>query len=227
MKAFVFAAGKGTRMMPLTKERQKCMLPINGRPTVEHVLRALPQNIDEIILVVGYQKEEVQNYFKQNFEGKKIRYVVLEELRGTGQTLFSCKEHIGPEEKFLLVFGDNLYSAQALEQLSKEELALLAIRHSQPENFGVALTDERGYLLQIEEKPERAKSNLVLCGAYLLNGKIFNYHLVKNEETREYFLTELINQMKEDYSFKIVESNFWHPIGSAQDLVDAQQHING
>ncbi|MCL5436004.1 MAG: NTP transferase domain-containing protein, partial [Patescibacteria group bacterium] len=92
MQAVILAAGLGTRMGSLTKERPKPLLTIENRTLLEHNLLALPKEIDEVVLVVGYLKDQVMAAVGQEFLGKKIRYVVQEELLGTGHALSQCKD---------------------------------------------------------------------------------------------------------------------------------------
>ena len=75
MQAVLLAAGKGVRMLPLTLNQPKPLVEIGGVPLIVHVLRALPPEIDEVIIVVGYKAQMIIDYLGETFEGRKIRYV--------------------------------------------------------------------------------------------------------------------------------------------------------
>ncbi|MEJ2277755.1 MAG: nucleotidyltransferase family protein [Candidatus Lokiarchaeota archaeon] len=89
MKAIILAAGKGTRLRPLTNKYQKTMVPVHGKPLIEYIIEGLIYaGFKEIIIVVGYQKEQIKQYFN---DGKKwnieISYVEQKKLNGTGGAL--------------------------------------------------------------------------------------------------------------------------------------------
>ena len=85
MKAVILAAGEGTRMRPLTRNRPKVMLPFGNRPILQHVIeQAIVEGIDEFVLVVGYRGETIVDYFGDGSKfGIRIEYVMQEERLGT------------------------------------------------------------------------------------------------------------------------------------------------
>ena len=75
MKAIVLAAGEGRRMRPLTENIPKPLLQIQDRPLIEHIVERLPEEVDELIIVVGYLGEMIKQYCSDNFLGRPITYV--------------------------------------------------------------------------------------------------------------------------------------------------------
>ena len=75
MQAVIMAAGEGRRMRPLTLELPKPLIKVAGKPILEHILDALPPEIDEVILVVGYKADMVKQHFGDSYHGRHIRYV--------------------------------------------------------------------------------------------------------------------------------------------------------
>ncbi len=75
MQAVILAAGRGTRMGALTEHTPKPMLLVNGRPVLEYIFDSLPEEIDEVIIVVGYLGSVIQKHFGGFYKGKKILYV--------------------------------------------------------------------------------------------------------------------------------------------------------
>src|SRR5687768_11120918 len=108
MKALIFAAGKGVRMMPLTAEKPKPLLEVLGRPLLERIIEVLPREIVEIVLVVGYKGDMIRGRFGHSFGGRRIAYVEQAEQLGTGDALMLCKHAIEPGERFLVVYADDL-----------------------------------------------------------------------------------------------------------------------
>jgi len=88
VQAIILAAGEGTRMRPLTYTKPKVMLPVANKPILQHLVENLSKaGIDEIVLVVGYREETVRNYFGEEFNGVKIRYVRQSKQLGTAHAL--------------------------------------------------------------------------------------------------------------------------------------------
>ena len=93
MRAVILTAGEGTRMRPLTLTRPKTMLPVGGKPLLEYNVEALRDaGIKNITMVVGYQKESVEEHFKNGSDfGVNIDYVTQEERLGTARHWTSCR----------------------------------------------------------------------------------------------------------------------------------------
>ena len=108
MQAVVLAAGKGRRLWPLTENRPKPMIPVLNQPILAHIVEALESaGVTEVILVVGANRERVQNYFKDGQEyDVEISYVVQEQQLGTGHALLQAEAVLG--ESFLAVNGDRI-----------------------------------------------------------------------------------------------------------------------
>ena len=120
MKAIILAAGEGLRCRPLTLTRSKVMLPIANRPILEHVIDSLEKNgINEIILVVGYEKERIMDYFQDGLNfGVKIKYVEQKAQLGTAHAIEQAKKLIDPDDSgFLVLNGDNLVEPKTIADL--------------------------------------------------------------------------------------------------------------
>ena len=117
LKAVILAAGEGRRCRPLTQTRSKVMLPVGNRPFMEHVINALAENgIQDLYIVVGYQKERVMDHFEDGVDfGVNITYLEQNELLGTAHALGKAEDYI--DEPFLVVNGDNLIDSRAVSEL--------------------------------------------------------------------------------------------------------------
>ena len=217
------AAGKGTRMRPLTYDIPKPMLPIKGKPILEYTLEILPEEIDEIIFVVNYLGEHIQNYFGMEHGGRKIHYVLQEELNGTGGAVHSCRHLL--KNDFLVINGDDLYRKDDMEEMLKNGLSVLAYEIENPKRFGVLKMDENGNLVDIiENKSEIKGKQLINTGTYKLNMKFFDYDLVPISET-EFGLPQTMMKMAKDFPVKIVRAKEWLPIGFPEDLKKAEEEL--
>lgn len=223
MQAVILAAGKGTRMRPLTYDIPKPMLPIKGKPILEYTISFLPDSVDEVIIVVNYLGEHIKKYFGKKFLGKKIRYVLQKELNGTGGAIHDCRKFLGG--KFLVLMGDDLYHKDDIRKISEKELAVLAYKVSDPTRFGVFRTDAKNHLIDIVEKPKTKEHKLVNAGAYSLNKNFFKYDLVAISET-EFGLPQTVAKMAKDFDVKIIPAKIWHPVGYPEDLKKAEKILD-
>lgn len=199
------------------------MLKIKGKPILEYKLEALPDEIDEIIFVVGYKRGKIEEYFGDDFKGKKITYVVQENLNGTGGAVQLVKDLV--EDKFLVMMGDDLYHPKDIKNILLYENAILASVAENPSQFGVFKVDKDGNLLEIVEKPIDPPSNLINTGLYALTKDFFNYELVPISET-EFGLPQTLVKMAKDFPIKIIKTDKWQPIGNPEELEEAGRKLN-
>jgi len=230
MQCVILAAGRGVRMGELTNDTPKPMLRINGQPILEYTLANLPEEISEIIFVIGYKGDLIKSYFGDEWKGKKIKYVIQENLNGSGGALHCAKNFL--KEKFLVLNGDDLYDCSDLEKLiANEPPALLVKKVNKLGRLGAIKTDANGYLLEIIEsgEPRDENLNLVNIGAYLLNKNFFDYQLVKKSteiSEKEFGLPQTLAKMAKDYKVKVEKAKFWQPVGYPEDILRAEKIIN-
>lgn len=198
MKAIILAAGEGLRCRPLTLTRSKVMLPVANKPILEYIIRALGQNeIKEIILVVGYKKERIMDYFGDGIEfGANINYVEQEVQLGTAHAIKLAKPFV--EEKFLVLNGDNLIDAGTIADLlagASGDITLLTVIREQTIGYGVVLQD-KGRVLRIIEKPREKISHLVNTGIYMFSPSIIDeIDRTPVSDTGEYAITDTIQRI--------------------------------
>jgi NDP-sugar pyrophosphorylase family protein len=217
MKAVILAAGEGKRLRPLTKERPKPLVEINGKPILEYTLAELPEKIEEIIFVIGYKKEQIKDYFQKRENKREIKFIEQNDFKGTADALFQCEPLFKKDERFLVLNGDDLYKKKDLKKLCNHQRALLGKHTENPQEFGVIELDKQGKLKTIVEKPKDKEEGLINIGCYILDPKIFNYEPVPITE-KEYGLPQTVAKMGKDYPVEVVEAKFWHPIGYPKDI---------
>lgn len=223
MQVVILAAGRGVRMGKLTEDTPKPMLEINGRPILAYKIEALPKIIDEVVLVVGYLKEQIIDYFGYKYNGRKIIYVEQEELNGTGGAINLAKDIL--KGKFLVMMGDDLYAKKDIESVIKHDLAVLGLEVMDPERFGIIKTNEDGAVVDIVEKPNIAGPALANIGLYVLNESFFDYPLVPIGNG-EYGLPQTMVRMKDKYKIYTEKASVWFPIGNPEDYEKAQKIID-
>lgn len=198
MKAIILAAGEGLRCRPLTLTRSKVMLPVANKPLLEHIINAVAENgIKEIIMVVGYQKERIMDYFGDGLEfGVNIKYVFQEAQLGTAHAVKLAKEYV--EGDFLVLNGDNLVDRGTIADLlagKNGSVTLLAVEREQTMGYGVVISEGRR-VTKILEKPKEIVSHLVNAGIYIFTQDIFEeINRTPLSATGEYAITDAIQQM--------------------------------
>jgi len=226
MKAIILAAGRGVRLRPYTHVTPKPLLKINGKRIIDYTLEILPDKIDEVIIVIGHLKWRVKWHLGERSRHRKISYVVQKEKKGTAHALYLCKNLLKKKEHFLVLFGDNIYVKKDLEKCLSYPLSLLASEVDDPSTFGALKFDDKRHLQAIIEKPKKKPpSHLVVCGAFVLNKKIFNYRMEAIDK-KEFGLPQTIVKMAQRLPIKIVKASFWMPIGYPKDLKKAKNLLS-
>ncbi|MEK6809932.1 MAG: nucleotidyltransferase family protein, partial [Nanoarchaeota archaeon] len=141
--AIIVAGGLGTRLRPLTETAPKPLLPIHGKPIIEHVIKNLHKHgISKIIISIGYKAEQVQQYFGDGSSlGVSIDYMLESEPLGTGGAVRLASKNL--TKPFFLAWGDNLmdlnFSSMEQEFISANVPLIMALTPREDvENFGVA-----------------------------------------------------------------------------------------
>jgi len=169
LQAVVLAAGRSTRTYPLTSTRPKPLLPLLGRPLLEHLLLQIEQLVDEAILVVGYRAEAIQSHLGARFRSLPLQYLVQHDPRGTADAVLQAIPRI--EDRCLVLNGDDLYHHHDLTALTRLRTAILVTTVPDPQNRAVVtLSGDR--VVDIVEKPPHAPPNaLASVGGYALEKK--------------------------------------------------------
>lgn len=221
-QAVILAAGRGTRMRPLTYDIPKPMLPIKGKPILEHTIGFLPDSVEEVIIIINHLGENIKKHFGKKFLGKKIRYV-QGKLTGTGGDLHCAKKFL--KGKFLVLYGDDLYYKKDIAKLCQTELGILAYKVDDPSRFGALKMDKKGNLIDIIEKPKTKKYKLVNIGVFLMDKDFFKYPLVPVSE-KEFGLPQTFVKMTDKKNIKVVPATHWHPVGYQEDLQKAEKILH-
>lgn len=210
-------------MRPLTENIPKPMLQIWGRPILEHILSDLPSEITEVILVIGYLKESIINHLGNQFNSLKITYIEQDQKMGTYKALELCKDLLDGNERFLMLYADDLHGAEGLKEcVNCGQNAMLVYEADDPTKFGVVEIDDNGIIIGVEEKPESPKTNLVSTGVMILDKDIFNFP-ARSHKNGELYVTDSVDQMiRAGYKFKAIRSSSWIPIGYPEDISRAE-----
>lgn len=196
MKALILAAGKGERMKPLTNTMPKVMLPVAGKPIMEHLLEeAKRAGIKEFIIIIGYYSDVVRGYFGDGAKwGVHISYVMQKNQLGTADAIIRARGNLGGN--FIALNGDCIIRSTDIKRLASAKTDTIGVTERlDVRGYGVVSTEGKR-VLSIEEKAEFPKGNLVNTGAYLFSQNIFEEIEKTQESVRgEYEITTSLEQM--------------------------------
>lgn len=233
MKAIILAAGEGLRCRPLTLTRSKVMLPVANRPILEHVISSLEKNgISEIILIVGYEKERIMNYFEDGLNfGVNITYVEQKAQLGTAHAIEQAKKLISPEDsEFLVLNGDNLVEPKTIADLLNNyegDASLLTVRMEDTAGYGVVLKEKKR-ATQILEKRPGDLSHIVNTGIYIFTPNVFEtIEKTPISENGEYAITDTLQLMIDEGKVitPIPTESKWLDAVHAWDLLKANSIV--
>lgn len=175
MKAFLLAAGVGSRLRPITDTVPKCMVVIDGRPLIDIWLEALyAAGIDKVLVNLHHLPDVVRSHLTARNGPPGVRTVFEPELLGSAGTLAASRHWIGEDDMFLACNADNLtdFDLRSLVDVHRQyrPVATLSVFHSdQPSAGGVVEVDDGGMVTGFAEKPREPVSDLVNAGIYALH----------------------------------------------------------
>lgn len=227
MKALILAAGLGTRMRPLTSNMPKPLIPVAGKPFLEHIITNLKkEGVTDIYLLLGWLQQKVRNYFGDGTKfGVRINYLRQEKQLGTAHAVSMAEEEL-KDGDFLCINGDVLVTPEilrtVLKQHKKSKSTVMSLYQvSDPSHFGIVCTDKKGVVTGIVEKPKHPTSPLINAGVYVFKPSIFDAIKKTTLSSRgEYEITDSLHILmgQEDiYGARIWDE--WLELGHSWDLL--------
>jgi len=182
MKAFLLAAGKGTRLRPVTNEIPKCLVPVNKKPLIDYWFDLFQKHgITEVLVNCHHLHSKVKDYLK-NQKRKLIKINIVHEKRllGSGGTIKANSEFVEGDESFFICYADNLTAAnlndmQKTHKSHSKTLTLGVFSTDNPGSCGIVEVDKNNIVKSFIEKPKNPKTNLAAAGVYIARKNIFDY----------------------------------------------------
>ena len=245
-KVVISAAGQGTRMLNLSKERSKHLICVNNRPFLAYLMdNVLLAGYSEIILVVGF-KPELMKEFKEDYldsikkiginkDNIKIEIINQHDILGPKEVAYGtacpikCAKDLIKDENFLSLAGDNFYSVNDLKLMNIDDNYnyVAGIKNDTPEKFGVLVKDGGDFLEEIIEKPKEFVGNLINISFYKFTPEIFEkVSQIKKSPRREYEITDAVSLLSKERKVKIKKINdFWMDFGRPEDVEKASKYL--
>jgi bifunctional UDP-N-acetylglucosamine pyrophosphorylase/glucosamine-1-phosphate N-acetyltransferase len=212
------------------------MIPIGGRPIISYVMESLRGNkISDIIIVVGYKKESIQDYLRDGESfSSHIEYLIQQRVAGTADAIRLAESHV-ENHPFLVLNGDQLIFFNSVEKVldihktypDDNVMGLVPVEH--PENYGIASVEE-SRVKSILEKPstKRLQGSLVNAGIYLFQPEIFSaIRMTKKSKRGEFEITDSLKSLIQRGSVRavLIDPDSWIDIGRPWDLLEANERI--
>ena len=224
MKAMIMAAGVGSRLDPLTKDKPKPLVPIANKPVMDILLENLANiGINDVIANTYYLADKIINRYSNNNFDVNFNFIKEETLSGTAGGLKKCQFFFDENEDFVVLSADGLSNADLLLGIETHKksgaIATIGIKQIPIEevaHFGVVVTDENGFITEFQEKPNvnEAKSNFINTGIYIFNYKIFDFI---PENTFFDFAKDVFPKLLELNQINTFEiKDYWSDIGTLE-----------
>ena len=234
MQAVVLAAGEGTRLRPLTEDKPKALVEVDGRPLLGHCFdRLLELDADELLVVVGYKKEKIIDRYGDAYEGVPITYTHQREAKGLAHALLTVEEQV--DDDFMLMLGDNVFEANLADVVNRQrenrtDAAFLVeqVPWEEASRYGVCDTNDYGEIVEVIEKPDDPPTNLVMTGFYTFTPAIFHAcHLVQPSDRGEYELSDAIDLLiQSGRTIDAIRMDGWRiDVGYPEDREEAERRL--
>ena len=204
MKVILPVAGKGERMRPYTNNLPKCLLPVGGKTIIDWIVAdTLPLKASETIFITGYKAEVIDEFLTQRQEWGKTHTILQSDPQGLGQAISLALPYIEDDEPILIILGDTLFQADIQSLANANENILYTYKVKDPSRFGVAVTDAKGNIERLVEKPQEFISDEAIVGIYYIKDvkalkDSLKYLLSNDIRTRgEFQLTDALQMMLE------------------------------
>ncbi|RMF94503.1 MAG: nucleotidyltransferase family protein [Candidatus Schekmanbacteria bacterium] len=223
MKAFLLAAGLGTRLRPLTNEIPKCLVPIAGKPLIYYWFQLFEKyEISEVLINLHYLPDKLRSFVEELKTSIKVELFYEKELLGSAGTVFYNKGWVGSDERFLVVYADNLTNIDISKFLrfhhKKKGLMTIGLFEAEnPRECGIVDIDSSSRICGFYEKVENPPGNLANAGIYVAESKIFDiFEFRKPLDFGFDILPKLTGQI---YGYKIQE--YFIDIGTPENYKKA------
>jgi D-glycero-alpha-D-manno-heptose 1-phosphate guanylyltransferase len=178
-EAIVLAGGLGTRLQHVLPDIPKCMAPINGKPFLAFVLDYLEnQNIDKVILSVGFRKEQIINYFGASYRSLKIVYSIENEPLGTGGAIKQALDYCTNKLAFIVngdtCFKPDLAAMSNLHQKAEADITIAVKHMADSSRYGLVVADLNSKIVEFREKEKLSAGGWINGGIYLVRKALFD-----------------------------------------------------
>jgi glucose-1-phosphate thymidylyltransferase len=229
MKVIIPLAGKGTRLRPHTHLVPKPMMKVAGKPVMSYVLDDLKKlgNVEQIIYITGHLKETVEKFAVKEWDIPSV-FVEQKVQDGTAGAVALAKPHV--DQPVLIVFVDTIFDADLSKVKSVDADGIIWVKEVEDyQRFGVVVTDDKGNMTKIVEKPKTPISKRANIGLYYIRNWKLLYegidHVLNQPKNQgEYFLTDAFQYMiDKGAKIQVVDVEGWYDAGKIDTMLETNE----
>ncbi|MFF7859287.1 glucose-1-phosphate thymidylyltransferase [Streptomyces sp. NPDC007904] len=232
MKALVLAGGSGTRLRPITHTSSKQLVPVANKPILFYGLESIAAaGITEVGVIVGSTAAEIEAAVGDGSAfGLDITYIPQSEPLGLAHAVLIAQPFLGDDD-FVMYLGDNFVLDginDVVDEFRKDpcDAQILLTRVSDPTAFGVAVTDDQGNVVGLEEKPQKPRSDLAVAGVYLFSPAVHDaVRAIRPSARGELEITDALQWMIDRRMTvrSTVITGFWKDTGNVTDMLEVNR----
>ncbi|MFF8670259.1 glucose-1-phosphate thymidylyltransferase [Streptomyces sp. NPDC015242] len=234
MKALVLAGGSGTRLRPITHTSSKQLVPVANKPILFYGLESIAAaGITEVGVIVGSTAAEIQAAVGDGSAfGLDITYIPQSEPLGLAHAVLIARSFLGDDD-FVMYLGDNFVLdgiSDVVDEFRKNpcDAQILLTRVSDPTAFGVAVTDDQGNVVELEEKPRTPRSDLAVAGVYLFSPVVHDaVRAIRPSARGELEITDALQWMIDRRMTvrSTVITGYWKDTGNVTDMLEVNRTL--
>ncbi len=232
MKGVILAGGEGTRLQPCTFATNKHLLPVYNKPMIFHPIETLKSfGIKDILIVTGgkYMGDFMRLLGSGNNHGVNLTYKIQDGALGIAHALLQA-EDFAHGEKIVVILGDNIFEKVEVSKdtLDNDNAAIFIKEVNDAYRFGVAVFDEDGNVVEIEEKPKEPKSKFAVTGLYIYPPDVYDFIKTLEQSARgELEITDVNNHyIKNKRLIAVKVDGFWSDAGTFSSLLRASNLVS-
>jgi glucose-1-phosphate thymidylyltransferase len=239
MKGIVLAGGSGTRLHPLTLGLSKQLLPIYDKPMVYYPISVLMHAGIREILIISTPRDisGFESLLGSGAQfGVSFSYAIQEKPEGIAQAFKIAKDFIGNEE-VCLILGDNIFYGAGFESILRRSVdsvkrgnsVILGSYVKNPQRYGVAVFDDGGKLIAVEEKPALPKSNYAVVGLYFYTNQVIDIaEQIKPSKRGEFEISDVNQAFLDEGKMQmetLARGFAWLDTGTHESLMEATEFV--
>ncbi|MEU3984636.1 glucose-1-phosphate thymidylyltransferase [Streptomyces sp. NPDC026672] len=235
MKALVLAGGSGTRLRPITHTSSKQLVPVANKPILFYGLEAIAAaGITEVGIIVGGTADEIRAAVGDGSAfGLDVTYIPQSEPLGLAHAVLIARPFLGDDD-FVMYLGDNFVLdgiTDVVDEFRKDrcDAQILLTRVPNPTAFGVAIIDDGGNVLDLEEKPSKPRSDLAIAGVYLFTPRVHDaVRAIEPSARGELEITDALRWLVEQEDSTVrstVITGYWKDTGNVNDMLEVNRTL--
>src|ERR1041384_4788297 len=229
MKVIIPLAGKGTRLRPHTHITPKPMLKIAGKPVIDYVMEDLQRlgNVEQVVYITGHLKEKVEEYARTKYPFDSV-FIEQKVQDGTAGAVALAREYI--DQPVFIIFVDTIFDADLSVVKNLDADGVIWVKEVEDyQRFGVVVTDAKGFMTKIVEKPKEPISKRANIGLYFIRNWTLLYegidHVLSRPKNKgEFYLTDAFQYMIDKGArLKVVDVAGWYDAGEVGTLLETNE----